>query len=254
MIRLLLFLALALPAFAQPSRQTQSNIVVGLSQEDVSITTDFSGSQIYVFGAVRNIEGEGNLDVVVTVQGPSTPVIVRRKERNWGIWMNGQAVEVDQAPSFYAVAATEPIGDLLTNTDDLRYRISLKNAIRMIGAPLHVDDMRVFTDAVRDVRTRQGTYRELDTPVVLREQTLFDTAIDLPANLIEGDFTVRIFLLQNGRVIANHAEDLPVRKVGLERTLYNLANERPLLYGLLAIALALAAGWTASEVFRWIRR
>ena len=251
---LLLALAFALPALAQPAREADNNIVVGLSQEDVSITTDFSGSQIYVFGAVRDIEGDGQLYVVITVQGPSTPVIVRLKERNWGIWMNGQAVEVDQAPSFYAVAATQPIGDLLTNTDDLRYRISLKNAIRMIGAPLHVDDMRVFTDAVRDVRMRQGTYRELDDPVVFRQQTLFDTAIDLPANLIEGDFTVRIFLLQDGRVIANHSEDLPVRKVGLERRLYNLANESPFLYGLLAIVLALVAGYTASEVFRLIRR
>ena len=103
---LLLVLALAPPALAQET------IVSGLSQSRVSITADFDGSEILIYGAVKRDtpapEG-GPLEVIVTVEGPSTPVTVRRKDRVAGIWVNNAEVVVDSAPSFYAVATTGPL-------------------------------------------------------------------------------------------------------------------------------------------------
>jgi len=50
-----------------------------------------------------------------------------------------------------------------------------------------------------------------------------------------------------------HEQTIPVRKVGLERAIYTLAHERPLIYGLLSLFIAIAAGWLASAVFRYMR-
>ena len=93
----------------------------------------------------------------------------------------------------------------------------------------------------------------LENTVTLREQTLFDTRIALPANLTEGAYPTRIFLTRQGRVVSQHATVIDVRKVGLERWLYGMSREQPLLYGLMSIALAIAAGWGASAAFRAIR-
>jgi hypothetical protein len=41
-------------------------------------------------------------------------VTVRRKARRFGIWVNTDAIEVDAAPTFYAVATTAPIDTVLT--------------------------------------------------------------------------------------------------------------------------------------------
>ncbi|MBA4325853.1 MAG: hypothetical protein C0426_12670, partial [Rhodobacter sp.] len=122
MIRALaLLLALALPAAAQEV------IVAGMSQNRVSITADFDGSEILIYGAVkRNApapEG-GPLEVIVTVEGPSSPVAVRRKDRVAGIWINNASVRVDSAPSFYAVATTGPLDHILSDVDNLRYGIT----------------------------------------------------------------------------------------------------------------------------------
>ena len=51
----------------------------------------------------------------------------------------------------------------------------------------------------------------------------------------------------------NFETKIEVSKVGLERFLYNLAHDRPLIYGLLSLAIAIAAGWMASAVFRYMR-
>ena len=86
------------------------------------------------------------------------------------------------------------------------------------------------------------------------DDTLFHADIRLPSNLIEGDHRARIFLVRDGRVIDSDQAPIRVRKVGLERWLYRLAMERPSWYGLMSLAIAMAAGWLASAAFRAIRR
>ena len=49
------------------------------------------------------------------------------------------------------------------------------------------------------------------------------------------------------------SQNITVRKVGLERWIYNLAHDQPLAYGILSLAIAIAAGWLASAVFRYLR-
>jgi hypothetical protein len=48
----------------------------------------------------------GDIQIVVTIAGPSEPISVHRKSKVLGIWMNTDTVEVDAAPSFYAVATS----------------------------------------------------------------------------------------------------------------------------------------------------
>jgi uncharacterized protein (TIGR02186 family) len=252
MIRLaLLLLVLAVPAAAQ------EQIVAGLSQNRVSITADFEGSEILIYGAVKRDTpppaGQGPLEVIVTVQGPSSPVTVRRKDRVAGIWLNNAQVRVDSAPSFYAVATTGPLTHILSDTENLRHGITIERVIRAVGITDEADQAGDFLVGLQRVRTQEGRYRVLQGKVELTEETLFRTDIELPANLTEGEYKVRLFLLRNKRVIAHQERVIGVRKEGLERWIFNLAQEEPLLYGLLSLVLAAVSGWGASAAFRLVR-
>ena len=88
----------------------------------------------------------------------------------------------------------------------------------------------------------------------LSRDTLFETRIKLPANLTEGFYVARIFLTRDGNVVDEYVTTIPVKKVVLERWLYNLAHENAFLYGLMSLAIAIAAGWGASAVFTLFRR
>lgn len=253
MIRALAFLGLvSVLAVAAPVRAEV--VVAGLSRDTINITANFEGSEILIFGAVSRVspppEGEP-LEVIITVEGPSQPVAVRRKERRFGIWVNAASIEVDAAPSFYAVATTGTLDAALTQVEDLRYRVSIPRAIRAVG--VGVADGEAFTSALIRIRESEDLYQLIENGVTLRNETLFDTSIRLPANLVEGDYRTRIFLTRGGRVLDVFEQDISVRKVGLERFIFNLAQERPLIYGIMSLAIAIAAGWLASAVFRYIR-
>ncbi|MRU15224.1 hypothetical protein FDP25_07245 [Roseovarius sp. A21] len=250
----MLRLALVLICLALPLKAEE--VVLGLSSDRVRITATFEGSEILVFGAIKREAPipEDPLDVIVAISGPSKPLTVRRKDRKLGIWVNTDAVEIDSAPSFYAVATTGPLNEVLTSVEDLRHKISIPRAIRSVGAPGSVEDAQNFTDALIRIRTKNNAYQMLEGAVALDEQTLFRTAIELPANLTEGDYRTRILLTRQGRVISEFETVIDVRKVGLERWLFTLSRENPMLYGLMSLAIAIAAGWGASAAFRVLRR
>lgn len=254
----LALLMMAAPVLAQDAPEEAApveTIVAGLSQSRVSITADFTGSELLIYGAVKREAPapEGTLDVIITVEGPSAPLVIRRKERVAGVWINRDRARVDAAPSFYAVQTTGDLAAILSDTDDLRHRISIPRAIRAIGLTSEVPDPENFVDSLIRLRQAANVYRLRERQVQFSEGTLFRTDVILPANLTEGDYKVRLFLLREGRVIAEEDRVINVRKEGLERFLFNLSREQPLAYGILALMLAGLMGWGASAAFRLVR-
>jgi uncharacterized protein (TIGR02186 family) len=231
-------------------------VVTGLSAAKIALTANFNGSELFVFGAVRRdapIPADAApLDVIITVKGPPRSVTVRKKERRFGIWVNAESVRVRQAPSFYAIATTRPLDDVIDQTDQLRYQIGMDQAVRRVGGSL--EDSAPFTKALIRLREADGTFAQLDGAVSLAQDTLFQTRFDMPANLIEGDYAAQFFLVRGGKIISSADTMILVEKTGIERWLYNFSRQQPLAYGLLSVALALLAGWLAAAGFSLVRR
>lgn len=239
-----------------PAPDRPEQIVAGMSQDAVSITTSFNGSEILIYGAVKREAPvpPGNLGVIVTVEGPSRAVTIRRMERKLGVWVNTEAVDVGAAPEFYAVATSGRLRSMLRPEQDTRYRISPALALRAFAGPVAVTDVTSFTEALVRLRENAGEYRLDQRSVRIVDDTLFRADIRLPANLVEGTYKSRIFLVRDGYVVDTQTAPIEVRKVGLERWLYHLAMNRPFWYGILSLAIAVGAGWTASVAFRIFKR
>ena len=247
-----LFLLIALPLKAG------EEIVADLSQSSVGISATFNGSEILIFGAISRdapAPDGGPLQVIVSVSGPLEPVTVRRKDKRAGIiWVNSASVLIDKAPSFYSVATTAPLAEILSDEEDLKYKVTISRAIESIGAQIASGRAAEFTEALIRVRTENNLYHVREGAVELKSGTLFNTSIDLPSNLTAGAYTARILIIRNKHVVDVFETELDIQKVGLERWLYNLAHEKALYYGLMSLLIAVVAGWSASAVFSYFKR
>lgn len=249
-------LAFGVAHLAAPQARAGEQVVAGLSQNSISITAQFDGSQILIYGAVKReepIPTNAPLQVIVTLEGPATKVKVRRKEHVGGIWLNVDTVNVDRAPSYYAVATSAPLARILTATMDLRYRITISQVIRSVGAPSTIHDSPAFSDALIRLREADRTYALRERAVDLVQSTLFRADFDLPANLREGNYKVRILLFRDHALLDEQTETVFVRRVGLERWLFATSRDAPALYGVFALVIAAIAGWLAAAAFRFLR-
>ncbi len=246
----ILFLIIGL--FAATIASAQETVVSELSQDGVSITATFDGSEIFLFGAIKRDApvnaSAGKLDVIIEVSGPPTETLVRQKERKVIIWVNAESVEMERAPSYYTIAATGQLEELLTESERSLRNLGLDYAVRVADP-----EDEAFREAVIRIHQENGTYATEVTPVTLTEETLFTTKLAMPVNVVEGEYTVKTMLVRDQQVISTSTSTITVRKTGAEKWLYDLAHEQAFIYGLLSLAVALLAGWTASEVFRRIR-
>ena len=121
------------PAAAEPAAPESAapppapQIVTGLSQDAVSITTSFAGSEILIYGAIPGQAGAADArppGIIVTVEGPPQGVTVRRKDGVAGIWVNTQSLWITAAPDFHVVASSGRLSLMLDRDEDVRYRIS----------------------------------------------------------------------------------------------------------------------------------
>ena len=103
-------LLLGLLLGASPASAEQ--LVSGISQDLIQITSNYTGSDIVVFGAIEgapDTEDRTSRDIVVVVRGPDADITVRRRDRVAGVWINHDAAKLSGMPSYYFLASTRPL-------------------------------------------------------------------------------------------------------------------------------------------------
>ena len=235
-------LALAL-ALVGPSRA--SPLVADLSKHLVAITTGFAGTDVLLFGAV---DEPG--DVVVVVRGPAARHVLHRKSRIAGIWVNTATMTFEEAPSFFSVASSRPLDEIASENVRERNKMEVRHNVELAPAKASENVRQVWIDALIRNKQREGLYRVDPERVAFSGPQLFRTDMFFPANVPTGNYQVNVYLLRDGQVVSAQTTPLIISKIGVEADIFQFAHEQSAWYGLIAIALALLAGWLAHVAFR----
>lgn len=239
--RVLLILVL----WAVENSSTAQNLVADLSSDEVAITTGFTGTELLLFGASGS---KG--DIVVTVMGPRRTEVVRRKQRVAGIWVNGAEVTFENAPAYYQLASSKPIEEIAPMKFLKKFQIGVEQ-INLETLSVKSDfELRKFREALIRNKKRLQLYSEQISDIILVRGSLFRSKIPFPANVPTGEYEVSVYLFKKGQLMEKNKTSLTVRKVGIEARIYDFAHQKSALYGILAIAVALVAGWFAGVIFR----
>jgi uncharacterized protein (TIGR02186 family) len=243
----LLVLAILVAGVAASRSASAQSLVADLSDHLIAINTGFIGTEVVLFGAT---DGPG--DVAVVVQGPPTEVMVRRKARVAGIWINAASMEFQQAPSFYSVATNRPLDQIVGDAVLARHEIGLSHLRLTPLSPGRAspDRIREFREALIRNKQEAGLYGTGLGQVAFLGERLFRTNVYFPANVPTGAYTVSVFLIRDGDVVSAHTTPLTVSKVGFSAEIFEFAMRQSTLYGISAIIFAVAAGWLAGTIFR----
>jgi len=212
----------------------------------VAITTGFTGTDVLLFGAT---DGPG--DLVILVRGPAKNVSIRRKERIGPIWANAETIELRDIPSFYSVASNGSPEDFVSLRLLERYQIGLQN-LRVTFADQDMPSgiRSEYRDALLRLNQERNLYKGEIGSVSLLANRLFRTELHFPANVPTGIYFVEIYLFRDGDVASAEIVPLSISKIGVGAEIYDFAHNLSPLYGLVAIIVAVLAGWAAESAFR----
>ena len=250
--RRLLVLAVLAGAALAPARAEQ--LVTALSHETVSISSNFTGTQVVVFGTIerdaQTVARAGAYEVVITLAGPAATLVTRRKDRTFGIWINTASEVIEDVPSFLAVHSTRPLEEIAGDT--VRARLGLGIDMLPINAePSPVPPERTdFEAAFLRLMQEEARYAEVDGGVEFLGAQLFRAKISLPATVTTGTYVATARLFRGGVLLSTTTQEMEIGKVGFEQYVSRLAYERGLVYGLGTVAIACLTGWLAGVLFR----
>ena len=240
----LFFAALFLTAQREPI------LVPEVSQSRVEVRQGFTGANLLLYGAVIAPPGAPEqYDIVVVLKGPVESIRIREKERIAGIWMNAGASDFRSAPSFFAVASSRPVEELVDERTAAIFELGTEFIqLSPVGEIDPLEQAR-FASGLVEMRQRQGLYSENPQGVRISEGVLYQARINLPSNVTTGRYTAETFAIARGRVLASATAPIEVEKVGLEGTVVRVADRNSLIYGGFAIFLSFSMGLFAGRFF-----
>jgi uncharacterized protein (TIGR02186 family) len=228
-----------------PASSRADAVVADLSSHSIAITTGFTGASVVLFGAT---DGAG--DVVAVVRGPERDLTIWRKDKIAGIWANRESVTFANIPGFYAIAASRPLDEIVPPSRAALYRVGVDNLKFEPRSETDPDRARLFADAVIRVQQRAGLFPSAVGKIAFLGDRLFRATFSFPANIPTGSYLVEIFLVRDKDVVGGQTTPLTISKVGVDAAVFDFARSDALAYGVIAVMMAVMAGWVASLPFR----
>ena len=236
--------------------QAKPTLVPDVSQRDIEIAYSFTGAELLLFGAIlypggrAPAAGDKPAEIVVVVKGPTQSVQVREKEKVAGIWVNAERMRYRSAPSFYAIASSHPIRNIVDERTRAIYELGVDSLQLSPASSAAPEVQRRFDTGLVDLRRRTGLYYEAPGAVEITGGVLYRARLAIPARVPVGRFTAETFLIREGRVLAAAVRPIDIRKSGFERFVASSADHYSFAYGLVAVALSVLLGWGAGAIWR----
>lgn len=253
-MKLMIALLLCL-SFGQASVARAEELAAGISRDQIEITSNFTGAEVVIFGAIENeigasIPSTEKRDIVVVVRSDRLSVAtVRKKERMGPIWVNREARQFAGVPGFYFVASSRPLKDIASTQVLQQFELGFDN-LSIGPAPGTIGGPPSFRKAFVEARTRSELYGQHEGGVTFMSGSLFRTTASLPPNVPSGNLRVLVYAFSNGQVTSSNSMTLFIDKSGVERQLSELALFWSVPYGLAAVLFSVLAGFLAFVVFR----
>ncbi len=238
-----LLVALALsasPARADSPDGVQGPAAIRVSPKAIEVGMFFRGATVHVEGVAP-----AGYRLALVCLGDEGKVELKRKGKVWAaLWMSVGNVSFERVPSLF-LASYERRGEAARG--GLRY-----DGIEANVLPAKADDdtRRLFREFVK-LKESERLYSASDLRLDSDPSGPVRVAADfwLPANVPPGTYEVRMVGYRPGGSEILASEKLVAERVGLVRLVGETAQQHGLLYGILSVVIAIAAGFLTGVLF-----
>ena len=244
-----LILGFAIILAPQAGFAQRTKLAAALFDEQVLLTSSFSGTKVTIFGAVE-AAGESNPDVVVLVRGPDRPAWISKKIKVLNLWVGQKRVFFDAAPTFFGVISSKNIDEITAKDTQKLYGLTADSQVNIQPNYAKLDFAQDYKKSFISEREKQKLYLNDPKGVKIEASGLFRADVKMPDLTPPGLYTVKVLVFKNGRPVDTNLQSFVVTKVGMERTIFEFAKKHTLTYGIFGVILALGAGFISARVFR----
>ncbi len=229
-----------------------AEMVTDRTHQQVLVDVRFSGQRIYFFGTLPDPAADL---VVKLVPAEPLPIKLMRKGKVVLFWMGVKQFEIHNLPYLYKIHSTRPLEQILGPELAHKYRLGYASLqddmqLKLLKGSPSPDDRQVMFNGFIKLKEKQNLYRIAANSIRVTKGRLFEHAFTFPDKAKEGTYLVETYAIKDGKVIDMSRDRVEVRKVGLTAWLYHTAQNNGVLYGVMAVVIALGAGLLVGTIFK----
>ena len=233
--------------------ESQEKVVTAASKNVVEIGLSYRGDQIYFFG-VNPVPGS---DVVIKLTAEKQEgVKLSVKGRVGPFWMTVKQYDVTGAPFIYKIHTSKPLDQIVSKQTaqelELGYdAVRHKMKMHLIRGQAATDDAEVVWKGLLKIKERANLYNIVEDPkrLEIAEGKLFKHYFRFPAAATEGRYLVESYCFKDGQLVGYGKDEIQIKKVGLENWLTQTSKNSAVLYGIMAVIIAMGAGLLVGVIF-----
>jgi uncharacterized protein (TIGR02186 family) len=233
--------------------EAQHKVITSASKNLVEIGLTYHGDQIFFFG-VNPVPGA---DIVIKLTAEKEEVLkLSMKGRVGPFWMTVKQYEITGAPFIYKIHASKPLNQIISKETALSLGLGY-DAVRplmkmhLIRGEAAPDDADVIWNGLVKIKERGNLFNIVEDSKRLdvSEGTLFKHYFKFPPAATEGRYLVESFCFKDGHLVAYGKDVIEIKKVGLANWLTQASKNSAILYGIMAVIIALVAGLLVGVIF-----
>ena len=244
-------LAQPLSAWAEPPSDLDL-VATDANKREVGIGLMYNGDNVFFFGTVP----DPTADVVVKLTaGSEESLVVNHKGRVGPFWMNVKQYKISGIPWVYKIHSTRPLNEIVG--PDLAHELGIGYEVLKDGMELEYlrgepedDDRDVAFDGILKLKQDANLYNVDEKRIEISGGKLFKHYFRFPPAAKEGEYLAESFVFKDGQLVGRGVDRLMLQKTGLEAALSSMAKNQPVLYGLLAVIVALGVGLLVGYLFK----
>lgn len=223
---------------------------IHIAPATIQIKATYNGQDVFVSGSIPKDAG-----VLVKVKGTSKTIQFKQKAKALKLlWMNMGTITVDNLPDMMLLYPSESIEKLIKEKnnswknlrlgfDDLKKNISI--------APKTADKETLFKEIIK-LKESENLFGLKTGRVQMEEKENFKkfrADIKFPSNIGNGEYDIQTYVIKDGAILYEDHQSIKSEKTGFPLFLSKMAFDHSLIYGILAVIIAIFAGIITGVIF-----
>ncbi|MBU4261296.1 MAG: TIGR02186 family protein [Proteobacteria bacterium] len=236
-----------------PALRAEQPVTLNLDPASISISAFYNGTDVKVSG-----EAPADTELLIRLTGTRHDVTLKKKGKVGGVlWMNVGEVTFENVPSVYLLYTSKGLGEIATSENSNKWDSmglgfdALKQDMKVL--PTTNDKEVVFKEFMK-LKKHEDLYKLEPDAVQFTGPTgamkPYTATIHVPPRLKPGTYQVDLIAVKGDKIIEGSSQQLKLTQIGFPAFLSSMAFDRSLLYGVMAVVIAIFAGLGTSLIFR----
>jgi len=226
-------------------------LTIKANHDHITVDYNYHGSTVSVRGL-----SDPDVDIVVTLTSvENAHQSLKQKNKVGGIiWMNTETITFEDLPNVYILRSSKAPEEILTpeelTSNSIGYAALLQKS-EITPAKSEEAKASLFKD-YKQYKEANKLYSTMNDVKLTEKDGAqeYYTLVQWPYQAPPGDYVVTVNAVKDGKVVEKAEAQVQVERIGIVKSLATMAQKQGGLYGVIAIVIALIAGFGVGLVFR----